>query len=81
MEEEEAEAVMGAMLMDLEHVLQTLLLGAVQVRIHFIIVMIGWTGLAPWEFEIPFPDSFTRHVLQTLIFGAVQVQDNHLAEM
>jgi len=21
------------------------------VRIHFIIVMIGWTGLAPWEFE------------------------------
>jgi len=24
------------------------------VRIHFIIVMIGWTGLAPWEFESPF---------------------------
>jgi len=23
-------------------------------RIHFIIVMIGWTGLAPWEFEFPF---------------------------
>jgi len=22
------------------------------VRIHFIIVMIRWTGLAPWEFEI-----------------------------
>jgi len=21
------------------------------VRIHFIIVMIRWTGLAPWEFE------------------------------
>jgi len=21
------------------------------VRIHFIIVMIGWTGLAPWEFN------------------------------
>ena len=27
------------------------------VRIHFIIVMIRWTGLAPWEFELPFPDS------------------------
>ena len=23
------------------------------VRIHFIIVMISWTGLAPWEFEFP----------------------------
>ena len=29
------------------------------VRIHFIIVMIRWTGLAPWEFEFPFPGSFT----------------------
>jgi len=27
------------------------------VRIHFIIVMIRWTGLAPWEFEFPFPRS------------------------
>ena len=27
------------------------------VRIHFIIVMIRWTGLAPWEFEFPFPSS------------------------
>ena len=27
------------------------------VRIHFIIVMIRWTGLAPWEFELPFPGS------------------------
>ena len=25
------------------------------VRIHFIIEMIWWTGLAPWEFEFPFP--------------------------
>jgi len=24
------------------------------VRIHFIIVMIRWTGLAPWKFEFPF---------------------------
>ena len=28
------------------------------VRIHFIIVMIRWTGLAPWEFE--FPQRLTR---------------------
>jgi len=33
------------------------------VRIHFIIVMIGWTGLAPWEFEIPFPGSRTSTFL------------------
>ena len=25
------------------------------VRIHLIIVMIRWTGLAPWGFESPFP--------------------------
>jgi len=29
------------------------------VRIHFIIVMIRWTGLARWEFEFPFPGSLT----------------------
>ena len=27
------------------------------VRIHFIVEMIWWTGLAPWEFEFPFPGS------------------------
>jgi len=26
-------------------------------QIHFIIVMIRWTGLAPWEFEFPFSGS------------------------
>jgi len=25
------------------------------VRVHFIFEMICWTGLAPWEFEFPFP--------------------------
>ena len=25
------------------------------VRVHLIIVMIRWTGLAPWEFEFSFP--------------------------
>ena len=29
------------------------------VRIHFIIVMIRWTGLVPWEFAFPFPGSLT----------------------
>ena len=27
------------------------------VRIHLIIVMIRWTGLAPWQFEFPFSGS------------------------
>ena len=29
------------------------------VRIHCIIVVIRWTGLAPWEFELPFPGNLT----------------------
>jgi len=33
------------------------------VRIHFIIVMIWWTGLAPWKFEFPFPGSLTSTFL------------------
>ena len=33
------------------------------VRIHFIIVVIRWTGLAPWEFEFPFPGSLTSTFL------------------
>ena len=30
------------------------------VWIHFIIAMISWTGLAPREFEFPFPGSLTH---------------------
>ena len=33
------------------------------VRIHFIIVMIRWTGLAPWEFELLFPVSLASTFL------------------
>jgi len=33
------------------------------VRIHFIIVMISWTGLVPWAFEFPFPGSLTSTFL------------------
>jgi len=33
------------------------------VRIHFIILMIRWTGFAPWAFEFPFPGSLTSTFL------------------
>ena len=35
------------------------------VRIHFIIEMIWWTGLAPWEFDFHFPDSLASTVLDS----------------
>ena len=38
------------------------------VRIHFIIVMIRWTGLAPWEFEFPFPGGLAPTFLVVLPF-------------
>ena len=34
------------------------------VRIHFIIVMVRWTGIAPWEFELPFPGSLPSTSLE-----------------
>ena len=34
------------------------------VRMHFIIVMIGWTGLAPWEFESPLSGSLISAFLK-----------------
>ena len=49
------------------------------VRIHFIIVMVRWTGLAPWEFEFPFSGSLTStevikpvHVLIKPVHGITQ---------
>jgi len=33
-------------------------------RNHFIIVMIRWSVLAPWEFEFSFPDSLTSTLIQ-----------------
>jgi len=44
------------------------------VRIHFIIVTIRWTGLAPWEFEFPFPGSLTS----TFLAGRVPAQPGQL---
>ena len=38
------------------------------VRIRFIIVMIRWTGLAPREFEFPFPGSLTATFLHRCVY-------------
>jgi len=38
----------------------------VLVRIRFIIEMIWWIGLAPWEFEFPFPGSLISTLQVTL---------------
>ena len=40
-------------------------IGNLLVRIHFIIVMIRWTGLAPWELEFPFPGSLISTFVET----------------
>ena len=56
------------------------------VRIHFIIVMIRWTGLAPWEFEFPFPGSLIstfinlprETLVQTAGFSSVGSGCNHV---
>ena len=39
------------------------------VRIHFITVMIRWTGLAPLEFEFPFPNMQERAEVVCLPVG------------
>ena len=39
------------------------------IRIHFIIVMIRWTGLAPWESGFPFPRSLTSNINNCGVFG------------
>jgi hypothetical protein len=42
------------------------------VQIHFIIVMIRWTGLAPWGFEFPSPCSLTSTFLGGLDLGGTR---------
>jgi hypothetical protein len=42
------------------------------VRIHFIIVMIRWTGLAPWEFEFFFSGRLSSTFLVFFPFRDVQ---------
>jgi len=46
------------------------------VRIHFIIEMIRWTGLAPWEFEFPFPGSLTSTFLVLIFPSLLQLERN-----
>jgi len=43
------------------------------VRNHSIIVIIWWTGLAPWKFQFPFPGSLTSNflVLRVLLEAVV----------
>ena len=43
------------------------------VRIHFIIEMMKWTGLARWQFEFPFPGS--------LISTFLGWEDDHVLEL
>ena len=40
-----------------------ILVASLLVRIHFIIVMIRLTGLAPWKFDFPFLNSLTSTFL------------------
>ena len=44
------------------------------VRNHFIIVMIRWTGLAPWAFEFPLPGSLTSTLLRSIYFWITQLK-------
>ena len=41
-------------------------------RIHVIVVMMRWPGLAPWEFEFPFRGSLASTFLE-----AVKANSNH----
>jgi len=47
------------------------------VRIHFIIVMMRWTGLAPWEFEFPSPGSLTSAFLAYVHLLAITLPGEH----
>ena len=48
------------------------------VRIHFIIVTIRWSGLAPWEFEFPFLGSlistFLAHTPTFRLFELIRAK-------
>ena len=42
------------------------------VRIHFIIVMVRWTGLAPWDVAFSFPGSLTSTGRTCKTLSAIQ---------
>ena len=70
----------GGALRGVEHtpVLQPPFVLHLRVRIHFIIVMIRWTGLAPWEFGFPFPGSLTSTFLHAPVLQPALVLHLHL---
>ena len=53
---------------------------------HFIIVMIRWTGLAPWAVEFPFPGSLTstfragRLFRELLLLSSLELSDTKVYE-
>ena len=42
------------------------------VRIHFIIVMIRWSGLAPWEFQFSEPSSLNQEQFTAAKHGLME---------
>ena len=56
------------------------------VRIYFSIVMIRWTGLAPWAVEFPFPGSLTstfragRFFRELLLLSSLELSDTNVYE-
>ena len=48
------------------------------VKLHFIIEMIWWTGLEPWEFESPIPGSLTSTFLEGVLGGPQPTGPNPL---
>ena len=40
----------------------------------------GWTGLAPWEFELPFPGSLTSSLLGVDEYDGAQMMKNDEGE-
>ena len=50
------------------------------VRIHFIIVMIRWTGLAPWEFATSHPPTHIRpHIRPNLLSVYVTITNKYIS--
>jgi len=61
--EQSGHVLAGALGYSIDVWVASLFIDNLLVRIHFIIVMIRWAGLAPWEFEFPFPGSLTSTFL------------------
>ena len=51
------------------------------VQIHSIVVMITWTGLAPWKFESPFSGSYTSIFVDVRLPGKGRCEANWKREI